>query len=506
MGGLKPTTITEGWGGNSVNSTHLIRTYGLDKPHDLSYNATNIAQLFSATDRYKDKPLIGMTEAKGKKIYLSSRQYTWKLIGHMKQAARVTSVVETSTEPGRNEQTFKIRLDKGWFDKPDIIQGQAAGNNFPLEVISKTRVGLEWEYEVQLHGSDPNRSFPVAGLQINQEFYKVGTTVRDESNNEYGTMQFNSIFELRNQLGNVAEKIEFTDKALRIDKNSGEVVQKLKSWRVPFLDNKGKKYYNFMPMAEAEVFENIYQDIEWALNFGRKGLKMDIVNNEGYVRTTGPGFRQQSEDGHVLTHNGNLTLSRLDEFLTSIYRGRKDATPANRKIVLSTGEMGAKMFHEMVLSDATSFLTLNDSLYIDGKDFRHLSYGVQFTHYRGSNGLDVTVMLDPSKDNPIYCPQTHPVITDACIDSWRMDIMDFGQTAQSSGETGDNISMVCEKFADYYFTTAGKWDPKTGMPINDGSHGVSGGVSGYATYVEKSFGLMIRDISRCGVIKLNFDN
>lgn len=503
MGGLKPTTITDGWGGNSVNSTHLVRTYGLDKPHDLSLNATNIAQLFSATDRYKDKPMVGMTEAKGKKIYLTSNQYTWKLRGHQKQALRVTSVVETSTTPGANRQPFKIRLDKGWFKQPDVIHGE--NNNYPLEVIGEpVQVGLEWEYTVILQDDDDNRSFPVALIQVGREFKKMGTSVGDEMNQDYGTMQFNSIFELRSQLGNVAEKIEFTDKALRIDKNSGDQLQKIKSWRVPFLDNQGKTYANFMPMAEAEVFDNVYQDIEYGLTLGRRSIRQTA---QGYLKRTGPGFRQQTEDANVLTHNGNLTLSRLDEWLTSIYRGRKDATPADRKIVLSTGEAGAIMFHEMVAADASSFLT-EDTVYIHrGNDFRHLSFGVQFTHYVGKNGLDITVMLDPAKDNPDYCPQVHPVLTDTCIDSWRMDIMDFGVTKeQTTGAMGDNIAMVCEKYADYYFTTAGKWDPKTGMPINDGAPGLAGGVGGYATHVEKSFGLMIRDISRCGVIKLNFDN
>jgi hypothetical protein len=82
MGVLHPvTTITDGIGGNSFNSQHLISTYGLDKPHDLSYGSVELAQIFSASDRYQDKPLIAATEAKGKKILLKSNQFTWKLRG-----------------------------------------------------------------------------------------------------------------------------------------------------------------------------------------------------------------------------------------------------------------------------------------------------------------------------------------------------------------------------------------------------------------------------------------
>jgi hypothetical protein len=294
-----------------------------------------------------------------------------------------------------------------------------------------------------------------------------------------------------------------TDKALRIDKNSGDQIQNLKHWRVPFMDNDGKTYYNFMPMAEAEMWNNIYDDIEWALNFGRRSTRL---SPQGYVKRTGPGLRQQLEYGHTLYHNGNLTLSRLDEWLSSIYRGRKDASPQSRKIVLMTGEMGALMFDQMVASEASSFLTVDSHYIRNGGDFRHMSFGAQFTHYIGKNGLDVTVMLNPLYDNPDYCPQTHPIYTDTTIDSWRMDILDFGATTeQNSSVMQDNIAMVCEKYADYYFTTNGKWDVKTGMPINDGGPGLAGGVGGYASYVEKSFGLMIRDISRCGSIQIRYN-
>ncbi len=493
--GLKPTYMSEGWGGNSVNSTHLVRTYGLDKIDDQSLNARGIAELFSATDRYADKPMIGMTEAKGKKEYLTANQYSWKLRGYMKQKARVTEVLETSARPGENQSTFIIVLDKPWYEaNADVLMGE--DNRYPIEIVEKEARGQSTKYTCQLQTDDNSYFIPLAELAVGKEFGKTSSSVPDESNTKHGTMQFNSVFEVRSQTGNVGEKIEFTDRALRVDKNAGKST--VSSWKVPFLDNAGKVYFNFMPMAEAEVMNNIYEDMEWALVFGRQSTR---VAYNGFLKRTCPGFRQQLEKGHTLFHNNNLTLAKLDTWLNSIYRGRKDATPTARKIVLITGEMGALMFNNMVATQASSFLTV-DSNFISNKDgVRHLAYGAQFTHYIGKNGLDVTVMLNPANDNPDYCPKTHPIYTDTCIDSWRMDILDFGSTVANETTT-DNISMVCEQFADYYFTTAGKWDPKTGMPINNGEEANAGPMSGYATYVEKSFGLWIKDISRCGSIQL----
>ena len=501
MAGLKPTQVTEGLGGNSFNSTHLINTYGLDKPHNLSADAKNIATLFSATDRYQDKPIIGMTEAKGKKTYLTSSHFTWKLRGYRKQKLRIKEVIETSLRPGENMQTFEVVLDRPWFKYPDILIGE--NSEYPVEVVSMRPRGLNFAYTLKLQTDDAARFFPKELLEIGREFMKVSTSVADEMNQDYGTMQFNSVFELRSITGNVAEKVQFTDKALRVDKNSGESKETLSQWRVPFLDNKNKTYYNFMPMAEAEVWNNVYEDVEWALNYSRKSFGK---SPQGYVTKTIPGLRQQIEFGHNMTHNGNLTLSRLDEWISAIYRGRKDATAAARKLVLMTGEMGSLMFSQMVASEASSFLTV-DNYFISGKDPRHLSFGAQFTHYRGTNGLDITVMLNPHYDNPDYCPQTHPLFPDTTIDSWRMDILDFGSTAEqgSVGTMSNNIEMVCEKHADVYYSSTGKWDPKSGMPITNGAEGLGGGVGGYSMQVEKSFGLLIRDVSRLGSIQYKID-
>ena len=97
----------------------------------------------------------------------------------------------------------------------------------------------------------------------------------------------------------------------------------------------------------------------------------------------------------------------------------------------------------------------------------------------------------------------HPVYTNYTVDSWRADILDFGSTeAQGASKTDPNISMVAERYCDYSIAHKGKWDPKSGLPITDGGYGLAGGVSGYSLFEEKSAGVMIADVSRCGVIKL----
>lgn len=112
-------------------------------------------------------------------------------------------------------------------------------------------------------------------------------------------------------------------------------------------------------------------------------------------------------------------------------------------------------------------------------------------------------MINPAYDNPWFQPEPHPIYTNYTIDSWRCDILDFGSTKeQGKGGVDQNISMVKEKYSDYYISHRGKWDPKSGLPITDGGYGFDGNVTGYKIEVEKSAGLLIADISRCGTIYL----
>ena len=56
--GLKPTKLTEGLGvSGEVNSAHLSAAFGIDRP---DYVNMGYAQIFSATDRYHNKPMIGI--------------------------------------------------------------------------------------------------------------------------------------------------------------------------------------------------------------------------------------------------------------------------------------------------------------------------------------------------------------------------------------------------------------------------------------------------------------
>jgi hypothetical protein len=510
--GRKPTRITPGLGvRGEVLSEHLHQAFGIDQPHNINMG---YARVFSATDRYHDKPIVGMTEAKGNIKLLTNHIYRWRLSGDMHQKLRVTQRICTDPRPGLNQQPFEIVLDKPWFQLPDVIQGE--DNRYRLRVMDEepVEVGVnEYKYTVQLMTDNPAEFFPPELIEENMEFCKVSSAVANESNQDFGGFQFATIFESEGQLGQFAVKFELSDRAARKakqcadegkygDEYYGKYVNQL---RVPFMstDEKGNpvKWTNFMSMAEAEMHNRIYSDVEDALVLGRKSSY--IKSREGFTVTTGSGLREQLESGNILQHNGNMTLSQLNDWFTAILKDKRNRGDA--KIILSCGIKFAEMFDAMVKADSSTFLTLDTHFIRKGSDYHHMDYGAYFASYKGFI-VEVQVMLNPSYDNRYFQPKMHPVYPNYTIDSWRADILDFGNTKQQgTGMSDPNISMVKENYCDYEISHRGKWDPKSGLPITDGGYGLAGGISGYTLIKEKSAGLMIADVSRCGAIYLNID-
>ena len=187
--GRKPTRITPGLGvSGEVQSQHLHQAFGIDQPHNINMG---YARVFSATDMYHDKPMIGMTEAKGNVKMLTNHIYRWRLSGDMYQKLRVTQRLNTDPRPGLNQQPFEIVLDKPWFQVPDVIQGE--DNHYRLYVMDEEPVEIgvnEYLYKVKLVTDNPAEFFPPDLIEENMEFCKISSMVANESNQDFGGFQF----------------------------------------------------------------------------------------------------------------------------------------------------------------------------------------------------------------------------------------------------------------------------------------------------------------------------
>jgi hypothetical protein len=232
--------------------------------------------------------------------------------------------------------------------------------------------------------------------------------------------------------------------------------------------------------------------MEAQMHYGRKQTK---PGPNDYWKKTGPGLRQQLADSWIDYYNGALTVNRIKDYLLSIFFSREDEQ--NRKVVAMTGTLGSMIFHDLLASEASSFFTMDTNFISQvSKNPRHLSFGAQFTHYQGPEGIELTLIKNPLYDSRKYSKRMHPLYPEFPIDSARMTFLDFG----SSG--GDNnIQMLTVKDTYRFGYTVGTVGPNG--PVKGGQAGVL--KAGYDMFTEGTAGLWIKDVTRCGELIYDFE-
>lgn len=476
----------EGFGGNFVDSDYLSASYDTAKPYVFE---NTLAKVFTSSDRFTGKTLLGMTAAKGKVKEIDNETYRWYVQGVEEKSLRSVENLETNNPtPGIGRTTFRVKLDEEWVMSPDVLMGEDP--DYALQIVDgPIQDGSGYIYLVRLQTDDNTKYFPTYLMNEGREFSKVWTSTQSEFNEEFGTMQFGSSFMLESQLGFFAQKLTVTDKALR---DQGRI-----SCEFGYTDPKtGKmsKVTKFMPMAEAKMWDELYMGMEAQLTYGERSTYQG--NGQHYWKKTGPGIRQILKDGHVQYLNGPMTEQFLIDYLMDIFFSRVDEQ--NRKVVFMTGTGGSIMFHDMLAAQSRSFLQIDTNWTSKlTENPRHLSYGAQFTHYQGPEGIEVTLVKNPLYDSTKYCKRMHPDYPDRPIDSWRMTVLDFGM---SGGE--DNIQMLKQKDTfryGYQPGTVGPNGPIQGGPVNSLK-------AGCTWFCEGSAGIWMKDPTRGGEIIFDFED
>lgn len=520
---LKPTLQTRGLSvTGELTGASLHEAFGTE-----NYEKLNIveAQLFSATDKYNKKMLVGMTEAKGKLKLINANGFRWELSGSAAQKARITQRINSDSFPGINLTEFDIIVDKPWFNIGDIIIPQDERYLCRVMHTDSSRQyrvldNSHYQYRVRLVTDNPANYLPQQFLENGSEWCKVSSAVADERNQDAGGFQFFSIFSTEGQVQQHSVEVKMSDKAARKLKvfadagnynPQGEMSQYASAMSAVWADTDNYKgpqkepNFKFMNLLDAAKNERLYKDVEHTLMFGRSSSSM--YSPEGHQIFTSAGLREQLESGHVLPHDGELQLEEMEDWFDSILKDR--ISEGQQKIVLSAGREFRKMFDRMIKADASQYLTVDTHFIRKGSDYNHLDYGSYFATYRGFSVV-ISVVENEAYDDLYFSPQTDPIKTNVSISSYRADILDFGSSnAQGNGTDTQNICMVAQNYCDYNISYNGKWyagyDGKSAMPITDGGLGNTGEISGYSMLREKSAGLMIVDVTRCGAIYKEVD-
>lgn len=337
-----------------LDGRHIQQYFGTD---DATLVSVNYAQIFSATDKYHGKMLLGMTEASGRVKEILSDRFRWTLSGGNNEYPRVTRLVCADPRPGINNTTVDIIVDKPYFNIGDVIQPEDNRTRCLVVTpdggasrVTRPESGFGYRYTIKLLNDDPTAFINPGYLAVGHEWNQVSSAVATESNIDGSGFHFYSVFESEGQTGQFAAKYALTDKAANriagaakrgmkhaevYDDTTGAPLDYSKLTTALWIqkENKVEATYGWLNAFDAELMNTLMQSVENALMFGQE--TSNNYSPEGHQILTGSGLREQLETGHTLPHNGTLDLATLENWFDSIMLHR--ISEENSNIVLSCG-------------------------------------------------------------------------------------------------------------------------------------------------------------------------
>lgn len=479
--GSKLITKEMQWNANMTDQNHLGAAL-IAKPHQLM---GTMDRLFSAENYYSDNPLTSVLV--GNKLTeeeIGGTEWTWQIQGANTRPLVVVENVEGDHPVGKYNQSFRLKLDENWFLPGDNIFPGTSDKQYLVRIMDEAqRSGDGWIYRVQIVGEDPNVFIPKKYLQPGTQWTKLFSTY-EEAAEQSGSTLLGTPMSLKNSVTKLRKQYRITDYA------STEVLA------VAIPDAKGKMHNSWIRYAEVEYWRQWYREIERAIWYGRKSTK--LMGSTGYSVMSGPGIQQQLEDSHVHRYT-HLTARLLEEYLMDIFYGR--VKPGKGRHVKGyTGEYGMLAFNRAMQEwmGRNNFVIDADPVVIKKtrSELHNNAYeaGYQVVRYNMANGCSLELVCNPLYDDRDINYEIDP-ITNFPLESQRITFLDF---SGDSGKTS-NIKLVKKKDGEAFGYVEGLYGPygpsKGGKSAHSGSY--------YEMHVEKTFGIQITDITKCGELILS---
>lgn len=313
-----------------------------------------------------------------------------------------TAVKATDGNIGVGFEPFYLVFSEDWFANGEVLWGNL-NEVYPMIVKEEGKAeGTNTVYLVEPFGANGGDGIPAERLLAGERFSWAYAPVEDNFSRKVGDIRFSTPVSMRSDWSRV-----------RIShKVGGKELGKRLAANIPVTGSDGKTIM-VKRWMDAVVWKLEETFSEYKNNALDRGVSTRLENGEysnfglsGLPNRQGEGFRMQISRGNMQYYN-TFSLKLVEDALLAISAGKLDFK--ERKFVIRTGEYGAIQFSKAAKAEMSGWVPLYGGAssvpYMSkgpNTDFTQTGVTIsnpQVTRWISSNGLDVTIMIDSSKDD-----------------------------------------------------------------------------------------------------------
>jgi hypothetical protein len=453
----------------------------LTKPHEVS---SVISYVFGMKDDGYGSSIDFLTGGLGKTMVIDQRMFEWNVLIDTDRAVNIRgakwqgSDVTSSTQAGLGNTPILISVEDKWFGPGAILE--LDDKEFQLRVSGQPyQDGSEWVYTCFMADGQANSYVPGYLLANGKQVSRLGSAY-EEYSDEADIINYNTHVKLRNHLTTVRLSYDITGSAY-----STVLAVALKD------PKSGKTSYLWSDYQEWKALREWYRRLERQLVYAKYNANQDgsteLMGTNGRPVYIGAGMLQQIAPANKRYYT-EMTAELLEDFLFDLSYNILGSN--ERKFVALTGEMGMREF-DRVLKEKVAGFQLVDTKFITGSG-QELTLGGQFTTYKMTNGIELTLKHFPLYDNIVYNRKLHP-LTGKPLESYRFTFIDFG-----SRDGEPNVVKVVRKGRELVqWYTGGSVAPGAGYAKSISTLR-SNAKDGYSVHFLGEVGIMLRDPRACG--------
>ena len=337
-----------------------------------------------------------------------------------------TAVTSGGDNVGVGFEPFYLVFPTDWFAIGEVLWGNL-NEAYPVIVKEEGRIeGVNTVYKVEPFGANGAAGIPAERLLAGEKFSWAYAPIEDNLSRKVGDVRFSAPVSMSSDWMRVRLQHKVGGKELgkRLAANipvSREVNGKTEHTTV-------SRWMHYVTWKIEETWS------EYKNNALDRGVSTELANGEysnfglsGLPNRQGMGFRQQQDMGNVQYYS-KFSIGLIEDALSDISAGKIDFK--QRKFVARTGEFGAKMFSKEAKKEMSGWIPLysvNNPSYLSKGPETNFTKGnaatiadLQVTKWLAPNGLELTIMIDSSKDDKVTNKIMHPA--GGTAESYRFDI------------------------------------------------------------------------------------